>query len=329
EVLDPEQNFSFVDNYLEVPFDLSKVMFIATANYIDPIPRVLLDRMEMIRLPGYTNNEKLHIATQFLMPRQIEGHGLSRNQIVFTDQALIDIIENYTREAGVRNLERTIAGICRKVVKEIVGGERKRAVITENRLREYLGPDKFADTVLPKKVLPGMALGLAWTPVGGEVLVIESTAMSGNGALILTGHLGDVMKESAQTALSWVRSQADSLKIENDFKQFDTHLHVPAGAIPKDGPSAGIAMATCLASLFMNRSIRPKTAMTGEITLRGEVLPIGGLKEKVLGAHRAGIVRIIIPRQNEKDLEELPKEIAKQMEFIPVDNMDEVLEFAL
>ncbi|HHS49540.1 MAG TPA: endopeptidase La [candidate division Zixibacteria bacterium] len=329
EVLDPEQNHAFADNYLEVPFDLSKVMFIATANYIDPIPRVLLDRMEMLRLPGYTNNEKLHIARQFLVPRQIDSHGLDRSQISFTDDAIRDIIDNYTREAGVRNLERTIADICRKVAKEIAGAERKRAVITENRVREYLGPDKFADAVLPVKMTAGMALGLAWTPTGGEVLVIEATAMPGRGNLVLTGHLGDVMKESAQTALSWVRSKAVEMGIDRDFTQLDIHLHVPAGAIPKDGPSAGIAMATCLASLMLDRPMRPKTAMTGEITLRGEVLPIGGLKEKALGANRAEITRVIVPRRNEKDLEELPPEIAKTMKFVFADTMDDVLKAAI
>ncbi len=329
EVLDPEQNRAFVDNYLEVPFDLSKVFFIATANYIDPIPSVLLDRMEMLRLPGYTNREKLNIARQFLVPRQIEAHGLDKAKISFSEEALADIIDNYTREAGVRNLERTIADICRKVAREIASGKRRRAVITEGRVREYLGPDRFADAALPSKIGPGMAFGLAWTPTGGEVLTIEATAMPGKGSLILTGHLGDVMKESAQTALSWLRSEASELGVERDFNQADIHLHVPAGAIPKDGPSAGIAMATCLTSLFTGRSPIPKTAMTGEITLRGEVLPIGGLKEKILGAKRAGIERIIVPRRNEVELEDLPKEIRKSVKFILVDNMGDVIEAAL
>ena len=329
EVLDPEQNNAFIDNYIEVPFDLSKVMFIATANYIDPIPRVLLDRMEMLRLPGYTRDEKFGIAKNFLMPRQLEAHGLSKSQLSFTDAALYTIIENYTREAGVRNLERTIADICRKVVKEIASNERKRAVISPKRVREYLGPEHFIDTTLPKKILPGMSLGLAWTPVGGEVLVIEATAMPGKGGLLLTGHLGDVMKESAQAALSWVRSRASDLGIERDFNKLDIHLHVPAGAIPKDGPSAGIAMAVCLASMMIGKPMSEKTAMTGEISLKGEVLPIGGLKEKVLGANQAGIERIILPEQNMKDLDDLPDEIMKHIEFIPVKNMDEVIDAAL
>ncbi len=329
EVLDPEQNHTFVDHYLEVPFDLSKVMFIATGNYIDPIPRVLLDRMETIRLPGYTPIEKKGIAINFLIDKEREAHGLSASQIVFTDGAIEDIIENYTREAGVRNLSRTIASLCRKVATEIAEEKRKKATITPKRIREYLGPEHYIEDRLPEKMLPGMAIGLAWTPTGGIILVVEATAMPGNKTLILTGHLGDVMKESAQAALSWIRSKADELNIEDDFGKLDIHLHVPAGAIPKDGPSAGITMAVCLASLLTHRPMREKTAMTGEITLRGEVLPIGGLKEKVLGADQAGIRRILLPIQNKKDMEDIPEEIKGRIEFVFVDNMDDVIENAL
>jgi len=329
EVLDPEQNSSFTDHYLEVKFDLSRVMFIATANYIDPIPRVLLDRMEMLRLPGYTDAEKLGIAINYLVPKQQEAHGLSPYQVSFTDPALEAIIGNYTREAGVRNLDRVIAGVCRKVAKEIASGKRERAIITPKRVREYMGPEHFIEEELPERMLPGIAIGLAWTPVGGEVLVVEATAMPGNKSLVMTGHLGDVMKESAQTALSWVRSKAKKLEIESDFNKLDIHIHVPAGAIPKDGPSAGITIATCLASLLSGRPMVEKTAMTGEITLRGEVLPIGGVKEKVLAADQAGIERVLLPIQNKKDIEEIPEEIKNRIKFIFVDDMSDVLAEAL
>ncbi len=329
EVLDPEQNFSFVDHYLEVPFDLSRVMFIATANYMDPIPRVLLDRMEMIKLPGYTPAEKLGIAVNYLVPKQLEAHGLGRGQLRFEDAALDTIIDSYTREAGVRNLERTIATVCRKVAKEIASGERKSAVITSNRAKEYLGPEHYIEDRLPDKMLPGMSIGLAWTPVGGSILIIEATAMPGSKSLILTGSLGDVMKESAQAALSWLRSKAGAMGLDTNFDKTDIHLHVPAGAIPKDGPSAGISIATCLTSLVTKRPMREKTAMTGEITLRGEVLPIGGVKEKVLAADQAGIRRIILPLQNKKDMEDIPDEIESRVKFIFVRRMEEVIEAAL
>ena len=329
EVLDPEQNSTFTDHYLEVTFDLSRVLFIATANYLDPIPRVLLDRMEMIKLPGYTPVEKLGIAKNYLVPKQLEGHGLEPKTLSFIDQALKDIIDNYTREAGVRNLERTIASVCRKVAKEIAAGERERAIITEGRLREYLGPEHYLDEALPEEIRPGMSIGLAWTPTGGDILIIEAAAMRGKNSLILTGHLGDVMKESARTALSWVRSRARELDIESDFNELDIHLHVPAGAIPKDGPSAGIAIATCLASLLTRRPLLEKTAMTGEITLRGEVLPIGGLKEKALAADQAGIKRVLLPVQNKKDMEDVPEEIKERIDFVFVDDMTEVIEQAL
>jgi len=329
EVLDPEQNNNFVDHYLEVPFDLSKVMFIATANYIDPIPRVLLDRMEMIRLPGYTPAEKKGIAINYLIPKEVEAHGLTGQQITFSDDSIESIIDRYTREAGVRNLDRTIATLCRKVAKEIASGERKRAKITPKRVHEYLGAEYFLEDRLPDKMQPGISIGLAWTPVGGSILTIEATAMEGSKSLMLTGHLGDVMKESAQTALSWVRSKAGKLGIDRDFNNLDIHLHVPAGAIPKDGPSAGITIATCLTSLLTRRPMREKTAMTGEITLRGEVLPIGGLKEKVLAADQAGIKRIIVPVQNKKDLDDIPDEIRERVEFIFVKMMSDVIEAAL
>ncbi len=329
EVLDPEQNNTFVDHYLEVPFDLSRVMFIATANYIDPIPRVLLDRMEMIKLPGYTPAEKLGIAVNYLVPKQLEAHGLATSQLRFEDEAIDLIIDSYTREAGVRNLERTIASICRKVAKEIAAGERQAAVITENRAKEYLGPEHYLEDRLPEKMLPGMSIGLAWTPVGGTILIIEATAMPGKKSLVLTGSLGDVMKESAQAALSWLRSNAIKLGIDSDFENIDMHLHVPAGAIPKDGPSAGIAIATCLASLLTRRPMYERTAMTGEITLRGEVLPIGGVKEKVLAADQVGINRIILPIQNKKDMEDVPEEIKERIKFIFVHRMDKVINAAL
>ena len=329
EVLDPEQNDTFTDHYLEVPLDLSRVMFIATANYIDPIPRVLLDRMEMIKLPGYTRKEKLGIAKNYLVEKQQEAHGLSPSTITFDDEGLLSIIDDYTREAGVRNLDRTIASICRKVAKEIAAKERDSARITRKRVRDYLGPQFYLREPLPAKMLPGISVGLAWTPVGGEILVVEASAMPGNKTLTLTGHLGDVMKESAQTALSWLRTKAEELNIDKDFNKLDIHLHVPAGAIPKDGPSAGIAMASALVSLFTGTPLKKATGMTGEITLRGEVLPIGGIKEKTLAAYQAGVRRIILPEENQKDMEEIPEEIKEEIEFIFVENMNQVIENAL
>jgi ATP-dependent Lon protease len=318
-----------VDNYIEVPFDLSKVMFIATANYMDPIPQVLLDRMETIRLPGYTSFEKYGIAINYLINKQRTAHGLDGNRISFSKKAIETIIANYTREAGVRNLDRTIATICRKVAKEIASGDRIKASIAPKQVRKYLGPEFYLEGELPGEMRPGMAIGMAWTPVGGEILIIEASQMPGGKSLILTGSLGDVMKESAQTALSWVRSKAHQLGIENDFGKMDIHLHVPAGATPKDGPSAGIAMATCLSSLLTKRPMREKVSMTGEITLRGEVLPIGGIKEKVLAADQAGIKTVILPAQNRKDMEEIPIEIQRRIKFIFVSNMDAVLAEAL
>jgi len=329
EVLDPEQNFSFSDHYLDVPFDLSKVMFITTANILDTIPPALRDRMEVLQLLGYTLDEKINIATRYLIPRQREAHGLKANQISFTKGALKQIISGYTREAGLRNLEREIATICRGVAAKIAADDAKSAKIRVDDLSEYLGPIRLMSDVKSRTSIPGVATGLAWTPAGGELLFIEATSMKGKKGLTLTGQLGDVMKESATAALSFIRTNASSLKIDEDFfENSDIHLHVPAGAIPKDGPSAGVTMLTALVSLLTHKTIRKDLAMTGEITLRGQVLPIGGIKEKVLAAHRAGIKTIIIPKWNEKDLEDIPKEVQKKIDFHFVDRMQDVLKIA-
>ncbi len=330
EVLDPEQNFSFSDHYLEVPFDLSKVMFITTANVLDTIPPALRDRMEVLELPGYIAEEKLHIAFKYLIPRQIEENGLKGKHITFTRAAVRRIIQEYTREAGVRNLEREIAAICRKVAKEVAAHGDTKHIITPDKLEEYLGPAKFYSEVKERTSEPGVATGLAWTPVGGDILFVEATKMRGSNKLTLTGQLGEVMRESAQAALSYVRSRAAQLGISEEvFEKHDIHVHVPQGAIPKDGPSAGVTIATSLVSLLTERPIRSDIAMTGEITLRGKVLPVGGIKEKVLAARRAGIRHVILPRKNEKDLAEIPEELRKEMTFYFVDNMDQVLELAL
>ncbi len=330
EVLDPAQNFSFSDHYLDVPFDLSKVIFIATANYIDPIPRVLLDRMEVLHLSGYTDIEKLHIAKKFLIPKQLENHGLSEAQLQFSDEAISYIVNSYTQEAGVRNLDRAIASICRKTAKGIAEGTFTSVNVDKNKVREMLGPEKF----LPEKILenpkPGVVVGLAWTPFGGEILMVEASLFPGNGHLVLTGSLGDVMKESAQIALSYVRSLSEQLGISEDtFTKNDIHIHVPAGAIPKDGPSAGVTIATALVSKIKNIPPKDGLAMTGEITLRGDVLAIGGLKEKALAAHRASIKKIIIPKDNKKDIPELPEEIRNSIEFIYADTVETILQTAL
>ena len=330
EVLDPEQNNAFVDHYLGVPFDLSNVMFITTANLIDPIPSPLRDRMEIITLSGYTAEEKLNIAKNYLIPKQLKEHGISEKDIKIHDSALLHIITHYTSEAGVRNLEREIANICRKVARKIAEGKVKKYVITVNNVSKYLGVPKYLPEEEIKKDEVGVATGLAWTETGGDIIYIEATIMKGKGGLTLTGQLGDVMKESAQAALSYIRSRAKNLKINsNMFSNYDIHIHVPAGAIPKDGPSAGITMATALASVFTGRPVCKNIAMTGEVTLRGKVLPVGGLKEKVLAAKRMGIKKVIIPKRNEKDLEEIPKYVKKGMEFIGVETMDEVLKHAL
>jgi ATP-dependent Lon protease len=330
EVLDPEQNYAFSDHYLEVPFDLSRVMFIATANVLDTIPPALRDRMEVLDLPGYTEEEKLMIAKTHLLPKQLEAHGLEPRHLQIEDEALRLIIRSYTREAGVRNLERQIATICRGVAKEVALGKETTEVITPDKVPQYLGPIKFFSEVAERTSVPGIATGLAWTPVGGDVLFVEATMMRGGKNLILTGQLGDVMKESAQAALSYIRSKAKDLGIPEDFyEKNDIHIHVPAGSIPKDGPSAGVTMMTALASLLTGRPVRSDVAMTGEITLRGQVLPVGGIKEKVLAAKQAGITTVILPKKNEKDLEEVPEHIKKDIKFIFVQTMDEVLEAAL
>ncbi len=330
EVLDPEQNHSFVDHYLDVPFDLSQVLFICTANITDTIPPALLDRMEVIRLPGYSHEEKLQIAKRYLVPRNLKEHGLTEDNLEFTDEALSTIIKQYTREAGVRNLNREIANVCRKVARRVAEGNTEKVIVTPEVVPEFLGPPKFIEEIAERQPQVGVATGLAWTPFGGSVLFVETTKMPGKGSLTITGHLGEIMKESAQAALSYVRSRSEQLGIPEDFfSKHDIHIHVPAGAIPKDGPSAGITMATALASLATERPVRHDIAMTGEITLTGRILPVGGIKEKVLAAKEAGITEIILPAQNEKDLVEIPEHIRNSLRFHFVENMDEVLEIAL
>ena len=330
EVLDPEQNFSFADHYLEVAFDLSKVMFITTANYLEPVPPALRDRMEIIELAGYTEEEKLEIAKRHLMPKQITENGLTTDLIEFTDEALFKIARSYTHEAGVRNLEREIGSVCRKVARAVTEGQTDKATISPEKVTDLLGPEKFFPEVAERTQDPGVAIGLAWTPNGGDILFIEATRMAGKKGLTLTGQLGEVMKESAQAALSYIRSKAGRLGVAPDFyENCDLHIHVPAGAIPKDGPSAGITMATALASLLTSRPVNPHIAMTGEITLRGKVMPIGGVKEKTLAARRAGVKTVILPKRNEKDLEDVPPNVREEMEFRFVENIDEVLDVAL
>ncbi len=330
EVLDPEQNNSFVDHYLGVPFDLSNVMFITTGNLVDTIPGPLRDRMEIIYLSGYTAEEKLGIAVNYLVPKQLTEHGITKKILKITDPALLQIISQYTREAGVRNLEREIANLCRKVAKRIAEGAEKKFSITPRNLHRFLGVPKFLPEEEMEKDEVGVSTGLAWTESGGDIIYVEATTMRGKGGLTLTGQLGDVMKESAQAALSYVRSRAKKLGIKDDlFSRTDLHIHVPAGAIPKDGPSAGITMATAIASALTGKPVSKSVAMTGEVTLRGRVLPIGGLKEKTLAAKRMGIKRVVIPSRNRKDLEDIPKYIKKDMEFIFADTMDDVLKIAL
>jgi ATP-dependent Lon protease len=326
EVLDPEQNYAFSDHYLNVPFDLSKVMFITTSNMTDPIPEPLLDRMEVINLPGYTEEEKLQIAKTFIIPRQIKEHGLSKKLLTFPDETIRRIISEYTREAGLRNLEREVASLCRKVARKVASGRTTTTAITPKVLYEYLGIPKYIPEAEQETDEVGVATGLAWTPVGGEILHIEATIMQGKGQLTLTGQLGDVMKESAHAALSYARSKAKEFNLPADFyKDIDIHIHVPSGAIPKDGPSAGITMAAALISALTKTPVNKDIAMTGEITLRGRVLPIGGVKEKCLAALRAKINTVILPERNKKDLEEIPKDVRKQMKFITVKHMDDVL----
>jgi ATP-dependent Lon protease len=330
EVLDPAQNHTFTDHYLDVPFDLSRVLFIATANTMDTVPGPLRDRMEVIEIPGYTETDKLNIAKTYLVPRQLEAHGLTSKHIRFKDDALRWIIEAYTREAGVRNLERNIGSVARSVAAEVVGGQSNKSVIDKDFVAKVLGPRRYEPELASRTSVPGVATGMAYTPFGGEILFIEASRVPGKGAIILTGQIGDVMKESATAAYTLVRSRSVAMGIDPKLvAESDIHIHVPAGAVPKDGPSAGVAMFTALASLFLNRPVRHDVAMTGEITLRGLVLPIGGLKEKTLAAKRAGIKQVIVPSRNEKDLPDIPDEVKNTLKFHFVKNVDEALEIAL
>jgi len=330
EVLDPEQNNSFVDHYLDVSFDLSRVMFITTANVLDPVAPALRDRMEVLELPGYIEEEKLEIAKRYLVPRQIKENGLPDGAVTIDDATISGIISGYTRESGVRNLERNIGTVCRKVAKEWASGKTEPVTVTPEKLHGYLGPQKFFQELAERVSEPGVATGLAWTPFGGDILFVESTRMKGKKGLILTGRLGDVMKESAQAALSYIRSKAGEFGInEGFFEESDIHIHVPEGATPKDGPSAGVTMATSLVSLLTGRCVKPYVAMTGEITLRGKVLPVGGIKEKIIAAKRAGIKKVFLPKENEKDLEEVPEHVKRDLEFVFVERIDEVVKGAL
>ena len=331
EVLDPEQNKNFRDHYLDLPFDLSKVLFICTANTLDSIPTPLLDRMDVIQLSGYTEDEKFHIAKRYLVPKQLDAHGLEGGRVVFTDQALRLIIREYTREAGVRSLERRLADVLRKAARQIAEGKSRAKTlrIDPRRVRAWLGPRRFEGEVRKRTSDPGVATGLAFTAVGGDILFFEAAAYPGKGRLTVTGQLGDVMQESAQAALSWVRAHAEELGLDPEwFREHDVHLHVPAGAVPKDGPSAGITMATAIASLVRGEPVSEEVGMTGEITLTGQVLPIGGIREKSMAAQRAGLKRVIMPRENEPDLEELPAETKRDLEFVLVDSIQEVFEAA-
>ncbi|MFD1988991.1 endopeptidase La [Paenibacillus nicotianae] len=330
EVLDPEQNNTFSDHFIEVPFDLSNVMFVTTANSVQSIPRPLLDRMEMLSIPGYTELEKMQIAKQYLLPKQTEEHGLTPEQLEIGEDALLRMIREYTRESGVRNLEQQVAALCRKAAKAIVSDNLEKVSIEPDQIKDYLGVPKFRYGVIEKEDQVGSVTGLAWTEVGGETLTIEVTVVPGSGKLMLTGKLGDVMKESAQAAFSYTRSKAKDLHIADDFhEKNDIHIHIPEGAIPKDGPSAGITIATALISALTGRPVSKEVAMTGEITLRGRVLPIGGLKEKTLAAHRAGYKKILLPMDNERDLRDIPESVKNDLTFVPVSHMDQVLEHAL
>jgi len=330
EVLDPAQNGTFRDHYLNVDFDLSEVMFITTANQLEPIPAPLRDRMEIIHLDGYTEHEKVHIAQGHLVPRQLAANGLRETEVVFSEESLRKIVQDYTREAGVRNLERQIGAICRKSVARIAAGEVSTIDVTPEMVRQLLRKERFESESSESIEIPGIATGLAVTPVGGDILFIEATRMKGKGEFTLTGQLGDVMRESARIAYSYVRSKASELGVSPEvFSQFDIHVHVPAGAIPKDGPSAGVAMVMAIASLFTARPVRGDVGMTGEVTLRGRVLPIGGVKMKVLAAHRAGLTTVILPKRNERDLEELPQDVCQAMRFVPVDRIDEAFAVAI
>ncbi|TET44247.1 MAG: endopeptidase La, partial [Dehalococcoidia bacterium] len=334
EVLDPEQNSSFVDHYLDVPFDLSKVMFITTGNIVDPIPPALLDRMEVIELSGYTEDEKLHIAKKFLIPKQLNENGLTPQQLAISDEAVLAIIRNYTREAGLRNLEREIGAICRKVARQVAEGKEEPTTVIPDKLHDYLGAKKFHYQIAEEADEVGVATGLAWTPTGGDIIFVEATLVPGKGNLTLTGKLGDVMQESAKAALTYARSLTALHKAQLDvptsfYEDNDVHVHVPAGAIPKDGPSAGITMAVALISAVTGRSVSKDIGMTGEITLRGKILPVGGIRDKVLAAHRAGLRKVILPKENEKDLEEVPQQVKEELQFVFADRIDEALEAAL
>ncbi|WP_339243319.1 endopeptidase La [Paenibacillus sp. FSL F4-0243] len=330
EVLDPEQNNTFSDHFVELPFDLSNVMFVTTANVVHNIPRPLLDRMEMLFIPGYTELEKLQIGSRYLLPKQKKNHGLAEDQLIIEDDSLLRIVREYTRESGVRNLEQQIAALCRKAAKQIVSKEKESVVILPDDIKDYLGASKYRYGMAELEDQIGTVTGLAWTEVGGDTLLIEVTVVQGTGKLTLTGQLGDVMKESAQAAFSYTRSKAEELGLQPDFyEKIDIHIHIPEGAIPKDGPSAGITIATALISALTKRYVSKDVAMTGEITLRGRVLPIGGLKEKSLAAHRAGYKKILLPKDNERDLKEIPESVRNDVEFIPVSNMDQVLHHAL
>jgi ATP-dependent Lon protease len=331
EVLDPEQNSTFSDHYLEVPFDLSHVLFVATANVMDTVPAALADRMEVIELPGYTEEDKLEIARRFLLPRQREANGVDGIDLEVPDETLVTLIRSYTRESGVRNLEREIGAVCRKVARRVAEGRAAdRVVIGPDDLAELLGPVRHEPELAERAGVPGVAVGLAWTPVGGDILFIESTRMPGKGRLQLTGSLGDVMRESAEAARTWLRTRANTLELGDAvFDENDVHLHVPSGAVPKDGPSAGVAMVTSMASLLTNRTVPPDVAMTGEITLRGKVLPVGGIKEKLLAAKRAGIRRVLLPERNRRDVKEIQAELLKGLDLEYVGTIDEVLDRTL
>jgi ATP-dependent Lon protease len=329
EVLDPEQNNAFSDHYLEVNFDLSGVIFIATANTLETIPAALLDRMEVLEIPGYTREEKLEIAKRHLVPKQITEHGLDERQISFDEESITTIIEQYTREAGVRNLEREVANVIRGVAVKVAENLPYQPKLDPAQIADFLGPQKYFSEVAERTEVPGVATGLAWMPTGGDILFIEASQMLGKGNLILTGHLGDVMKESARAALSWVRTHVEEFNLNPDFEKLDVHLHVPAGAVSKDGPSAGVAMIVALVSLFTGRRVRGDVAMTGEITLRGSVLAVGGIKEKVLAAHRAGIKRVVLPDRNRKDMVDIPESVRKDMELVFVKRIQEALELTL
>ncbi len=330
EVLDPEQNSTFTDHFLEVPFDLSKVMFITTANSTDTIPRPLLDRMEIVEVPGYTEEEKVKIAQKYLIPKKVKEHGLKKDSIKISEKAVHDLINYYTRESGVRNLEREIANLCRKVARKIVTAKAKSYSISPSNLEKYLGKHRFHFDMVEGENQVGVTTGLAWTAVGGDTLQIETTAVAGSGKLVLTGQLGDVMQESAKAGISYIRSVADELGIEEDFyKKYDLHVHVPEGAVPKDGPSAGVTMCTAVISTLTGIPVRRDVAMTGEVTLRGKVLPVGGIREKVLAAHRAGIKKVLLPKDNEPDIAEIPGTVRKQLEFVLIDHVSRALDEAL